>query len=91
MKKIMTLAVCGILLLTSCVKGFDEVGPEPTPDPTPTPTPTNNKATQEEIDANVVRSSERHLVLTRIGAQPRSILFLLQLMLQWKTLLKFRF
>lgn len=55
MKKIMTLAVCGILLLTSCVKGFDEVGPEPTPDPTPTPTPTNNKATQEEIDANVVK------------------------------------
>lgn len=51
----MTLAVCGILLLTSCVKGFDEVGPEPTPDPTPTPTPTNNKATQEEIDANVVK------------------------------------
>lgn len=55
MKKIMTLAVCGILLLTSCVKGFDEVAPEPTPDPTPTPTPTNNKATQEEIDANVVK------------------------------------
>ena len=51
----MTLAVCGILLLTSCVKGFDEVAPEPTPDPTPTPTPTNNKATQEEIDANVVK------------------------------------
>ena len=55
MKKMMTFAVCGILLLTSCVKGFDEVGPEPTPDPTPTPTPTNNKATQEEIDANVVK------------------------------------
>ena len=55
MKKIMTLAVCGILLLTSCVKGFDEVAPEPTPDPTPTPTPTKNKATQEEIDANVVK------------------------------------
>ena len=55
MKKIMTLAICGILLLTSCVKGFDEVAPEPTPDPTPTPTPTKNKATQEEIDANVVK------------------------------------
>lgn len=53
MKKIMSLAVCGILLFTSCVKGFDEVAPEPTPEPTPTPT--NNKATQEEIDANVVK------------------------------------
>ena len=38
MKKIMTFAVCGILLLTSCVKGFDEVAPEPTPTPTPEPT-----------------------------------------------------
>ena len=53
MKKIMTFAVCGMLLFTSCVKGFDEVAPEPTPEPTPTPT--NNKATQEEIDANVVK------------------------------------
>ena len=38
MKKIMTFAVCGILLLTSCVKGFDEVAPEPTPTPSPEPT-----------------------------------------------------
>ena len=37
MKKIMIFAVCGILLLTSCVKGFDEVAPEPTPTPTPEP------------------------------------------------------
>ena len=38
MKKIMTLAAYGLLLLTSCVKGFDEVAPEPTPTPTPEPT-----------------------------------------------------
>ena len=53
MKKIMTFAVCGTLLFASCVKGFD--GTEPTPTPDPTPTPTNNKATQEEIDANVAK------------------------------------
>ncbi|MDO4985857.1 MAG: hypothetical protein Q4E48_09190 [Prevotella sp.] len=53
MKKLMTLAVLGAALLTSCVKGFDGTEPEPTP--TPDPTPTSNKATQEEIDANVVK------------------------------------
>ena len=53
MKKLMTLAVLGTALLTSCVKGID--APEPEPTPTPNPTPTSNKATQEEIDANVVK------------------------------------
>ena len=53
MKKLMTLAVLGTALLTSCVKGID--APEPEPTPTPDPTPTSNKATQEEIDANVVK------------------------------------
>ena len=53
MKKLLSLAVCGTLLFASCVKGFD--GTEPTPTPDPTPTPTNNKATQEEIDANVAK------------------------------------
>ena len=50
MKKLLSLAVFG-LVLSGCVKGFDGTEPEPTP--TPDPTPTNNKATQEEIDANV--------------------------------------
>ena len=50
MKKLFLFAAIG-LVLSSCTKGFDV--PEPTPDPTPEPTPTNNKATQEEIDANV--------------------------------------
>ena len=50
MKKLFLFAAIG-LVLSSCTKGFDV--PEPTPDPTPNPTPTNNKATQEEIDANV--------------------------------------
>jgi hypothetical protein len=49
MKKIMSFAVLGLILLSSCVKGFDGSEPAPTPDPTPT----NNKATQEEIEANV--------------------------------------
>ena len=52
MKKLFTIAVLG-LVLSSCTKGFD--APEPTPDPTPDPTPTNNKATQEEINANVAK------------------------------------
>lgn len=52
MKKLFTIAVLG-LIISSCTKGFD--APEPTPDPTPDPTPTNNKATQEEINANVAK------------------------------------
>ena len=54
MKKLLSMAVLG-LILSGCVKGFDGTEPEPTPTPDPTPTPTNNKATQEEIDANVVK------------------------------------
>ena len=46
MKKLLSLAVFG-LVLSGCTKGIDGIEPEPTP------TPTNNKATQEEIDANV--------------------------------------
>ena len=34
MKKLMTLTVMGALLLTSCVKGFDGMEPEPTTEPT---------------------------------------------------------
>ena len=44
-------AVLGLVLLSSCVKGFDGSEQAPTPDPTPT----NNQATQEEIAANVVK------------------------------------
>ena len=40
MKKILSLAVIG-LLLSSCVKGFDVQEPEPTPDPDPTPSVTD--------------------------------------------------
>lgn len=52
MKKIMSLAVLGLVLLSSCVKGFDGSEQAPTPDPTPN----NNKATQEEIEANVKKA-----------------------------------
>lgn len=54
MKKFLSLAVIGLVILTSCTKGFDVVEPEPTP-VDPTPTTTSNKATQEEINANVVK------------------------------------
>ena len=50
MKKLFSIAVLG-LILSSCVKGFDGMEPEPTPNPTPT----SNKATQEEINANVAK------------------------------------
>ena len=53
MKKLLSLAVLGLVVLSSCVKGFDGTEPEPTPDPEPTPV--NNKATQEEINANVAK------------------------------------
>lgn len=49
MKKLLSLAVLGLVLLSSCVKGFDM--PEPTPEPTPTPTdPTADiKANVEKV------------------------------------------
>ena len=40
MKKFLSFAVLGLVLLTGCSKGIDYVGPEPTTDPTPDPTPT---------------------------------------------------
>ena len=47
MKKLQTIAVIGLVLLTSCVKGVDGVEPEPTPEPTP-----NQGVTDEEIICN---------------------------------------
>ena len=43
MKKLLSLSVLGLVLLSSCVKGFDGTEPDPTPDPTPT------GVTEEEI------------------------------------------
>ena len=54
MKKIFVIAVLG-LMISSCSKHFDFQEPAPTPTPEPTPTPTSNKATQEEINANVAK------------------------------------
>ena len=51
MKKKLTFAILGLVLLSGCTKGLDM--PEPEPTPTPDPTPVDNRATQEEIDANV--------------------------------------
>lgn len=48
MKKLLTFAVLG-LVLSSCVKGFDGVEPEPTPEPTPNTT----GVSEEDIKANV--------------------------------------
>lgn len=38
MKKFLSLATLGLVLLSSCVKGFDGMETEPTPTPEPTPT-----------------------------------------------------
>ena len=44
MKKLLSLAILGLVLLSSCVKGFDGPEPEPTPEPTP-----SSGLTDEEI------------------------------------------
>ena len=48
-KNLVLFAAFALMTFTSCVKGFDEVAPEPTPEPTPT-TPTTSA---EDIQANV--------------------------------------
>ena len=48
MKKLLTLAVLG-LILSSCVKGFDGTEPEPIPEPTPEPT---SGVTEADIKSN---------------------------------------
>ena len=47
MKKLLSLAVLGLVLLSSCVKGFDGMEPEPTP------TPEQTGVTDEDIKANL--------------------------------------
>lgn len=49
MKKLLSLAVIGIVLLSSCVKGFDGMEPEPTPTPDPTP---NTGVTEEDLKSH---------------------------------------
>ena len=51
MKKLLSLAVLGLVLLTGCTKGFDIV--EPTPDPTPDPSTPTGGVTDADIKANV--------------------------------------
>lgn len=46
MKKLLSLAVLGLVLLSSCVKGFDGMEPEPAPTPEPS---TNSELSDEEI------------------------------------------
>ena len=49
MKKLMTLAVLGAALLTSCVKGFDGMEPEPNPEPDQGVTDEDIKSHAEDI------------------------------------------
>ena len=49
MKKLLTFAVLGFVL-SSCVKGFDGMEPEPTP--TPDPTPNTTGVSEEDIKSN---------------------------------------
>lgn len=46
MKKLLSLAVLGLVLLSSCVKGFDGMEPEPTPTPDPS---SNTELSDEEM------------------------------------------
>lgn len=48
----MATAICA-LVITSCVKGADDIPPSPTPTPTPTPTP------EEKFDAAFVKYVEK--------------------------------
>ena len=48
----MATAICA-LVITSCVKGPDDIPPSPTPTPTPTPTP------EEKFDAAFVKYVEK--------------------------------
>ena len=61
MKKLFAIAVLGLVLLSSCVKGFDGVEPEPTPNPEPnitTKVPNSfDFSTIQEIQLNVDYSS----------------------------------
>ena len=69
MKKLLSLAILGLVLLSSCVKGFDGTEPEPTPTPDPTPT----GVTDEDIKANfenifgVSYSTEQDWITTTKG------------------------
>ena len=61
MKKLFAIAVLGLVLLSSCVKGFDGVEPEPTPNPEPnitTKVPNSfDFSTIQDVQLNVDYSS----------------------------------
>ena len=71
MKKFLSLATLGLVLLTSCVKGFDGMEPEPTPTPDPSP---SSGVTEEDIQANfekifgVPYSTEQDWITTTKGS-----------------------
>ncbi|MEE3416732.1 MAG: DUF4842 domain-containing protein [Prevotella sp.] len=73
MKKFLSLATLGLVLLSSCVKGFDGMEPEPTPTPTPDPSPSSG-VTEEDIQANfekifgVPYSTEQDWITTTKGS-----------------------
>ena len=78
MKKIFVIAVLG-LMISSCSKHFDFQEPAPTPTPEPTPTPTSNKATQEEINANVAKvGNSTGITLNELSQKPAATYFDLQ-------------
>ena len=53
MKKLLSIAALGLLVLTSCSKGFDVVEPDPTP--TPTSNTPSSGVTDDDIKANVAK------------------------------------
>ena len=71
MKKLLSLATLGLVLLSSCVKGLDGMEPEPTPTPDPSP---SSGVTEEDIQANfekifgVPYSTEQDWITTTKGS-----------------------
>ena len=62
MKKFLSLATLGLVLLSSCVKGFDGMEPEPTPTPDPSP---SSGVTEEDIYSSKLRENLRSSVFNR--------------------------
>ena len=64
MKRLNVLAVIGMVLLASCSKGVDYVGPEPTPTPTPAPTE-DPKTHAEEVLGFIIPSDQDWITTTK--------------------------
>ena len=67
MKKLNVLAVLGMVLLVSCSKGVDYMGPEPTPTPEPTPATNDDPKTHAEEVLEFTIPSDQDWITTTKG------------------------